>query len=142
MKTVAERSYIDMSVQDTPPQKKKIKLKVFDKEVASPGNRSDISSSSCDSVDPIELPQFTPTVKCALMDGDCNSTIWNMVSLYQTCMVCCLFFLPFSALDFVNACILQYASCMDNMLRSFLYHLVDFVNAHYSVLDNMLRSFI
>ena len=61
-------------VQDTPPQKK---IKV---ETASPGSMSNVLSSSCESVDPIELLPFTPMVKCALRDGDCNSTIWNMVS--------------------------------------------------------------
>ena len=73
MRTIDEGSDIDMSVQDTPPQKKEIKLEVFDKEMASPGNRSDISSSSSNSVGSIELPPFTLTVKYALRDGDCNS---------------------------------------------------------------------
>ena len=62
-------------VKDTPPQKK---IKV---EMASPGSMSNVlSPSSCESVDPIELLPFTPMVKCALRDGDCNSTIQNMVS--------------------------------------------------------------
>ena len=53
-----------MHVPDTHPQKK---IKV---EMASPGNVSDVSSpSSCESVKPIELPPFNPTVKCALRDG-------------------------------------------------------------------------
>ena len=74
-------SAIDLSVPDTPPQKK-IKLEVMGEDIASPVIKSDISSlSSSDSVEPIELPPFTLTVKCALRDGDCNSTIWNMVSI-------------------------------------------------------------
>ena len=72
---VHEESEMMVHVPDTPP--KKIKL-----EMASSGNMSDVlSCSSCESVEPIELPPFTPTIKCALRDGDCNSTIWNMVSI-------------------------------------------------------------
>ena len=72
---IHEESEMMVHVPETPPQEK---IKV---EMTSPGNMSDVlSPSSCESVKPIELPPFTPTVKCALRDGDCNSTIWNMVS--------------------------------------------------------------
>ena len=67
---VHEESEMTVHVPNTPPQKK---IKV---EMASPGNMSDVLSlSSCESVEPIELPLFTPMVKCALRYGDCNSTI-------------------------------------------------------------------
>ena len=38
-------------------------------------------SSDGGSAQPLELPNFTPTVKTALRDGDCSAGIWNMVSL-------------------------------------------------------------
>ena len=73
---VHEEYKMMVHVPDTHPPKK-ITL-----EMVSPGNMSDVSSpSSCKSVKPIELPPFTPMVICALRDGDCNSTIWNMVSI-------------------------------------------------------------
>ena len=53
-------------------------------KISSPGAMSDSSVDSLCSIegrDPLELPVFTPTVKCALRDGDCNPTIWNMVRI-------------------------------------------------------------
>lgn len=44
VKTNSEESDIEMSVQDIPPQKKKIKLEVFNNDVLSPGNKSEVSS--------------------------------------------------------------------------------------------------
>lgn len=52
--------------------------------LSSPGAMSDSSVDSLCSTEgreQLELPVFTPTVKCALRDGDCNQTIWNMVRI-------------------------------------------------------------
>lgn len=38
-----------------------------------------------ESLEPLELPQFTATVKKALRDGE-SATVWTMVSYYQMCL--------------------------------------------------------
>ena len=56
-----------------------------EKTVTSPGGCSDtsvdsMSSDAQDLPEPLELPSFTQSVRCALRDGECDSSVWNMVS--------------------------------------------------------------
>ena len=49
----------------------------------SPGSLSDTSVDSMASTElpePLELPSFTPAVRGALRDGECDGSVWNMVS--------------------------------------------------------------
>lgn len=75
------------------PQSKKRRIELLDSPSPSPSTKSDYSSDSSSSFEqgePLELPPFTSTVKCALRDGDCNTTVWNMVNIIRNhlCAAC------------------------------------------------------
>lgn len=48
----------------------------------SPGSfsNSSVDSMESDGPEPLELPSFTPSVKCALREATCEDGVWNMVS--------------------------------------------------------------
>ena len=67
----------------TPPSKKS-RFSLTDSGSASPSTKSGYSSdsnSSSEQMELLELPPFTSTIKCALRDGDCNTSVWNMVNV-------------------------------------------------------------
>ena len=66
-------------MMSTPPSKKIKRENSTDSLFGMPSSSYKSESSDSELLEPIKLPPFTPTVKIALRDGDCNESVWKMV---------------------------------------------------------------
>lgn len=66
---------------ESPPSNKRPAISAYSKSPGSLSNSSVDSMASDGGPEPLELPSFTPAVKCALRENSCDESIWNMVSV-------------------------------------------------------------